>query len=274
MQIRKPNNILVKNKQKKMIHFYKYQGAGNDFILIDNRLQQLRLNTQQIHFLCDRKMGIGADGLMLLEEADAHDFRMVYFNADGNESTMCGNGGRCITAFAQHLGIIENKASFSAIDGDHEARFTTGGLIALDMNDVDNIAHYETHSILNTGSPHYVVWAKDVEHIDVVPQGRAIRNQEAFAPKGINVNFTAQLNNGLFVRTYERGVEDETLSCGTGVTAAAIAATKDALGDFETSIKTLGGPLKVSFTKNTATSAIKVVLTGPAQWVFEGHINL
>ncbi len=257
-----------------MIHFYKYQGAGNDFIIIDNRLQQLRLNTQQIHFLCDRKMGIGADGLMLLEASDDHHFKMVYFNADGNESTMCGNGGRCITAFAQHLGLIQNKATFSAIDGEHEAIFTADGLIALQMNDVENIAHYDTHSILNTGSPHYVVWANDLEHINVVEQGRAIRNQEEFAPKGINVNFTASLNDGLFVRTYERGVEDETLSCGTGVSAAAIAATKDALGNFETNIKTLGGPLKVSFTKNTANSAINVVLTGPAKRVFEGQIHL
>lgn len=257
-----------------MIHFYKYQGAGNDFVLIDNRQQQLHLNTEQIQFLCDRKMGIGADGLMLLEEANGYHFRMVYFNADGNESTMCGNGGRCISAFAQHLGLINNKASFSAIDGEHEAYFTAEGLIALQMNDVDNIAHYDGHSILNTGSPHYVVWTNSVEDIDVFEQGRAIRNQEEFAPKGINVNFSAPTKNGLFVRTYERGVENETLSCGTGVTAAAIAASKEAIGNFETNIETLGGPLKVSFTKNSPHSAIQVVLTGPAQMVFEGQINL
>ena len=257
-----------------MIHFYKYQGAGNDFILIDNRAQNLQLSTKQIEFLCDRKMGIGADGLMLLEEAEGYHFRMVYFNADGNESTMCGNGGRCISAFAQHLGLLENKASFTAIDGEHEANFTAEGNIALHMNDVENIAHYDTHSILNTGSPHYVVWTNDIEDFDVFTQGRAIRNREEFATKGINVNFTATKNNGLFVRTYERGVEDETLSCGTGVTAAAIATTKDAVGNFETNIETLGGRLKVSFTKNTPSSAINVVLTGPAQFVFEGKINL
>lgn len=257
-----------------MIHFYKYQGTGNDFIIIDNRTKTLQLSTAQIAFLCHRRLGIGADGLMLLEEAEGYHFKMVYYNADGNESTMCGNGGRCITAFARHLNLINEQAYFVAIDGAHQAQYTHDNLIALQMNDVHEIQHFATHSILNTGSPHYVVWHKDIAAIDVFTEGRAIRNKEAFAPKGINVNFVEPLPDGLSVRTYERGVEDETLSCGTGVTAAAIAASKDAMGKFDTHIKTPGGHLKVSFTKDSPGTAINVLLTGPATLVFEGAIQL
>ena len=257
-----------------MIHFFKYQGAGNDFVLIDNRNQNLQLSTEQIAFLCHRRLGIGADGLMLLEEANGHDFRMVYYNADGRESTMCGNGGRCITAFARHLGLVADKAFFVAIDGEHHAAFVAENIIALEMNDVHDVQHFDHYSILNTGSPHYVVWMDDVANADVFHQGREIRNREKFAPNGINVNFAQKTDEGLFVRTYERGVEDETLSCGTGVTACAIAASLQELGDFGTDIMTLGGKLNVSFTKNTATTAINVVLTGPALFVYEGTITL
>lgn len=257
-----------------MIHFYKYQGAGNDFILIDNRTQGTALHTEQIALLCHRRFGIGADGLMLLEAAEGHDFRMVYYNADGRESTMCGNGGRCITAFARHLGIIGDKAFFVAIDGEHHAQFTGENIVALEMNDVHEIQHFDNFSILNTGSPHYVVWTDDVAQTDVVHQGREIRNRDKFAPNGINVNFAQVIESGLYVRTYERGVEDETLSCGTGVTACAIAASKDQTGAFSTDILTPGGKLNVSFTKDTPGSAIDVVLTGPAGFVFEGDVTL
>ncbi|HTN17137.1 MAG TPA: diaminopimelate epimerase [Chitinophagaceae bacterium] len=257
-----------------MIHFYKYQGAGNDFILIDNRTQRTALNTEQIALLCHRRFGIGADGLMLLESAEDHDFRMVYYNADGRESTMCGNGGRCITAFARHLGIIGDKAFFVAIDGEHHAQFTGENIVALEMNDVHEIQHFDNFSILNTGSPHYVVWTDDVAQTDVVHQGREIRNRDKFAPNGINVNFAQVIESGLYVRTYERGVEDETLSCGTGVTACAIAATKDQTGKFSTDILTPGGKLNVSFTKDTGSSAVAVVLTGPAGFVFEGDVHI
>lgn len=255
-----------------MIHFYKYQGAGNDFVLIDNRIQKLQLNTEQISFLCHRRFGVGADGLMLLEEAENHDFRMVYYNSDGRESTMCGNGGRCITAFAKHLGLISDKAFFTAIDGEHHAQYEPDGNIALQMNDVFDILHSDNYSILNTGSPHYVVWSDDVANTDVFHQGREIRNRDKFIPNGINVNFAQKNENGLYVRTYERGVEDETLSCGTGVTACAIAATMDELGNFDTPILTPGGKLRVSFTKNAPDTAVNVVLTGPATFVFEGNI--
>lgn len=257
-----------------MIHFYKYQGAGNDFILIDNREQKVKLSTDQIAYLCNRRLCIGADGLMLLEATEGYHFRMVYYNADGNESTMCGNGGRCITAFARQLKLIEEQAYFLAIDGRHESRFTQDNNIALHMNDVKDIAHFDTHSILNTGSPHYVVWANHVADLDVYTQGKAIRNKLEFAPKGINVNFAERRDDELFVRTYERGVEDETLSCGTGVTACAIASTFNETGDFSKNVQTPGGLLQVSFTKDSPDTAINVVLTGPATFVFEGDIKL
>lgn len=256
------------------IHFSKYQGTGNDFILIDNRQQNVRLQTGQIALLCHRRFGIGADGLMLLEMAEGFDFRMVYFNSDGRESSMCGNGGRCITAFARQLGLIGDTAFFTAIDGEHHARYTGDGLIALQMNDVNEIHHFDNYSILNTGSPHYVVRVENVLDTDVVHQGREIRNRDKFAPGGINVNFVQETASGLYVRTYERGVEDETLSCGTGVTASAIAATKDMAGDFITAIDTPGGKLQVSFTKDTPGTAKSVVLTGPAVFVFEGSIAI
>ena len=252
--------------------FYKYHGTGNDFILFDNRDGKLRFSTAQVAFMCNRHMGIGADGLMLLEHVDGYDFRMVYYNSDGKESTMCGNGGRCITAFAQSLGMIINTARFLAIDGEHTATIDANGLISLHMQDVKDVDIQEGYTILNTGSPHYIVWVKDVKDIDVYHEGKSIRNLPQFQPDGINANFVALKDGKLSVRTYERGVEDETLSCGTGVTAAAIAATCNATGSFITDIETPGGHLQVSFTKNTPTSATDVILIGLATFVFKGEI--
>lgn len=256
------------------IHFHKYQGTGNDFIIIDNRSASLKLSTKEIAFLCDRHFGVGADGLMMLENADGYDFKMVYYNADGNESTMCGNGGRCITAFAHHQKIIGNKTKFLAIDGAHHAEIINDSTIRLQMVDVNDIQIFESHVILNTGSPHYIKWVKSTDHIDFVAEGRSIRNQGEFMPSGINVNFVTCSEKGLQVRTYERGVEDETLSCGTGVTASAIASTKQQTGTFQVAIKTLGGNLSVSFEKNTPMSATSIFLIGPATKVFEGNITL
>jgi diaminopimelate epimerase len=253
--------------------FYKYHGTGNDFILFDNREGEINLSTNQIAHLCNRRFGIGADGLMLLEHADGYDFRMVYYNSDGGESTMCGNGGRCITAFAKHLGIIASIADFVAIDGPHTATIREDGLISLHMKDVAEVEISEDYTILNTGSPHYVLWVRDVKHASVYAAGKKIRNQPEFQPNGINVNFVQLLDGKLSVRTYERGVEDETLSCGTGVTAAAIAATCNETGTFKTGIETPGGHLEVSFTKNSPTSATNVVLTGPAAFVFKGEVR-
>jgi len=254
--------------------FYKYHGSGNDFILIDNRAGIVALNTEQIAHLCHRHMGIGADGLMLLESALDKDFHMVYYNSDGRESTMCGNGGRCMVLFAQHLGIIDTTASFSAIDGVHTASFTKDGLIALKMQDVHDIQYINDSYLLNTGSPHYVSFVHNVHDVNITEEGRTIRNRPDFAPNGINVNFVEVLENSLFVRTYERGVEDETMSCGTGVVAAAIANSCHLTGTFTTHITTLGGHLSVSFTKDSPTTAKDVVLTGPAVRVFEGRIEL
>ena len=253
--------------------FSKYHGTGNDFILIDNRDRSARLSTEEVAMLCDRHFGIGADGLMMLEHAEGFDFRMVYYNSDGRESTMCGNGGRCLVSFAKSLGIIEFKAEFLAIDGPHKATITQDGLISLHMNDVAGMDIHDDYIILNTGSPHYVQFVTDVNKIDVFHDGRKIRNQPEFQPDGINVNFV-QLHDGkLKVRTYERGVEDETLSCGTGVTAAAIAATARFEGIFATDIETPGGHLVVTFIKDSAKSAKDVVLTGPAVFVFSGNIT-
>jgi len=256
------------------LHFYKYQGTGNDFILFDNRNGAIQLNTKQIAFLCDRRFGIGADGLMLLEIADGFDFKMVYYNADGNESSMCGNGGRCIFAFAKQLGIINNTAKFIAIDGVHHADIKSDGIINLEMQNVSNIISDKLHTELNTGSPHYIKFVDDVHKTDVVYTGREIRNTNQYQPDGINVNFVQSVDDGIWVRTYERGVEDETLSCGTGVTAAAIATSGNNLGSFNTKIYTLGGQLQVSFVKDTHVSAKEVILSGPANFVFEGDINI
>jgi diaminopimelate epimerase len=252
------------------ISFCKYQGTGNDFILIDNRDGSILLNKEQVALLCHRRYGIGADGLMLLERAEGYDFRMVYYNADGGESTMCGNGGRCLVAFALRLGIIQDEAIFIAIDGPHKAFINADLTISLHMQDVTDIETVNGHSILNTGSPHYVQWVDDVRQVPVYTEGKIIRNMAQFSPGGINANFAHWENGNLWVRTYERGVEDETLSCGTGVTAAAIAATGGESGKYNTSVYTPGGILQVAFIKDSTTSAKEVILTGPAAYVYEG----
>ncbi|MBN8671257.1 MAG: diaminopimelate epimerase [Chitinophagales bacterium] len=257
------------------LQFDKYQGTGNDFILIDNRESSIKLSVAQIAFLCDRRFGIGADGLMLLENADGYDFRMVYYNADGNESTMCGNGGRCIVAFAKKLGVVGNNASFIAIDGAHTATVNEDGTVSLQMQDVEEVLYADGYTQLNTGSPHYVVFVDDVTTTDVFNTGRSIRNSERYQPKGINVNFVQRVtDSSIHVRTYERGVEDETYSCGTGVTAAAIAASSNATGHICTDIKTPGGNLLVSFDKKDASHIVNVILHGPATFVYTGSIEL
>jgi diaminopimelate epimerase len=256
------------------LHFYKYQGPGNDFILLDNRRANIHLTTEQVALLCNRHFGIGADGLMLLEQKTGYDFHMVYYNSDGRESSMCGNGGRCISAFAQRLGIISSHASFTAIDGAHKATINDNDTISLYMQDVKGIDVYSDHSILNTGSPHYVKWVEDSMRTDVVGEGRAIRHRHDHEPNGINVNFVQRMGDRLVVRTYERGVEDETLSCGTGVTASAIASTGNETGYFDIMVETPGGILQVCFTKDTAATAKEVVLRGAAEFVFEGDISI
>lgn len=258
------------------LKFYKYQGTGNDFILIDNRGTKFsKNNTKIISNLCDRKFGIGGDGLILLEEADRaeDDFKMVYYNADGNESSMCGNGGRCLTAFAKFLGIIEDSANFMAIDGHHEAKIKDH-LVSLKLQDVSTIEEYKDHIYLNTGSPHHIIFSEEIDNLDVKAKGSKVRFSVPYAEKGgTNVNFVQQVNKNEFkVRTYERGVEDETLSCGTGVTAVAIAVNFSGKTNSETiKLITPGGELIVSFEKNKEMYK-NVWLTGPATFVFEGEI--
>jgi diaminopimelate epimerase len=253
--------------------FNKYQGTGNDFIIIDNRASIFNAgDTRLISRMCDRRFGIGADGLILISDLPGYDFEMKYFNSDGRESTMCGNGGRCTAAFALRHSIAGNNQKFRAIDGIHTA-VVLENEVRLSMNDVTDITTVNGNYFLNTGSPHYVVPVADAVRTDVLNEGRKIRYSESFAPGGTNVNFVEYRDDGIFVRTYERGVEDETLSCGTGVTASAIASVLS--GHFvngNIDVTTKGGKLNVEFIQkgNIITG---IWLTGPATFVFEGVIN-
>lgn len=257
------------------VPFYKYQGTGNDFVMIDNRqLHFPKNNTKLIQKLCDRRFGIGADGLILLENDKISDFRMVYYNADGNESTMCGNGGRCIVAFAHFLGIIGQTTRFIAIDGEHVAEIQNE-MVSLQMIDVNSISLGQSHVYLNTGSPHHVELVTDLDSYPVKEQGAEIRYSGLYGDKGSNVNFVEAVSENTFkVRTYERGVEDETLSCGTGVTAVAIAMYEMGKTSQDTiELWTPGGMLVVSF-EHVGNTYTQIFLKGPAQQVFEGVIDL
>ena len=259
-----------------IIHFTKYQGTGNDFIILDNRDKKFDgLTKKQVSFLCDRRFGIGADGLMLLNLHPQYDFEMKYFNADGRESSMCGNGGRCLTKFANDVDLTETTYRFIAIDGEHEANINTDGNVALKMNDVDNIKVEHGNYILNTGSPHFVTIETDVMHVDVCKKGREIRYSNEFKEEGININFVEQTEfaDKIIVRTYERGVEDETFSCGTGVTAAALVCHHNNNGFNRVEVKTKGGVLSVEYDKNE-NSYTNIWLSGPAEKVFEGTIEI
>jgi diaminopimelate epimerase len=256
------------------LSFYKFQGTGNDFVIIDNRQSMFsKDDTKLIAFLCDRKFGIGADGLILLENDPEFDFKMAYYNADGRESTMCGNGGRCIVAFAKYLNIIKEKAGFNAVDGYHTA-IISGENVSLQMKDVTDISIKSNSVFLDTGSPHHVQIINNLKDFEVKTEGAKLR-YGIYGKKGSNINFVEQESNSSFyVRTYERGVEDETLSCGTGVTAVAIAMHKtDKTQAKKVAIETLGGTLQVEFEvmDNLYTN---VFLTGPAKLVFKGEINV
>lgn len=270
-----------------MVPFFKYQGTGNDFVLIDQRQNTYltREDHEHIRIICDRRFGIGADGLILLQNKKGYDFEMVYFNADGRESSMCGNGGRCVSAFAKLLGIIESECRFWAIDGEHKARVDEAGWVELKMGDVSEVEVGEDYFILDTGSPHYVIFVEDISDLNVVDLGQSIRHSGRFRKEGINVNFVEKIKDGIAVATYERGVEDETLSCGTGVTAAAIAyfrANADRPGRhlpiaagaadmLEVAVETKGGNLKVRLEK-TENGFENIWLCGPTAKVFEGRM--
>lgn len=261
------------------IVFSKYQGAGNDFILIDNRNACFDANNHElIRRLCDRRFGIGADGLMLLQftknNGKNHDFEMIYYNPDGLEGTMCGNGGRCIVAFARDLGVMADKTVFLAVDGAHDASIY-GDNVRLGMVDVDQVSRDGEAYVLNTGSPHYVQLVQNLADMDVYRKGYEIRNNDTYKEEGINVNFVEKEANGYFCRTFERGVEDETFACGTGATAVAMAMAmeEDREGDMAIPIRVLGGQLAVSFHKK-GHSFTQVYLSGPAKFVFKGEITV
>ena len=283
------------------VEFYKYQGTGNDFIMIDDRKNDFDHNDHQlINKLCSRKFGIGADGLILIRDHADHNFEMVYFNADGYPSSLCGNGGRCAVHFANYLSIIDNKCRFKAIDGEHEAfiddlipdtpktKVKQTGLIHLKMNDVTLIekkparpqssssmpAGGSEYYLLDTGSPQYVSFVDNLTDFDVKNNGRRIRNSQRFRKEGINVNFAEKISNDtIFVRSYERGVEDETLSCGTGVTAAALTGALNGISS-PVKIKTLGGELKVIFKKVNKNNFRDIYLIGPVEMIYKGEILL
>ncbi len=262
-----------------MLKFYKYHGAGNDFILINAIEHKVALSTKSIALLCDRHKGIGADGFMLLLPSAQYDFEMKYYNSNGKEGTMCGNGGRCISSFAYDMGIQKEAYCFRAIDGKHRARIldikSTEKIIELQMMDVDSIKNREDHLEINTGSPHHLNFVNNAKKLNVFEEGRKIRYSTDFKEEGINVNFIEEQENELFVRTYERGVENETLACGTGVTAAAIASSiRQAYKYNSFHIETLGGSLKVEFNIESAQRFTNIRLTGPATFVFKGEIDL
>lgn len=259
------------------INFCKYQGTGNDFIIIDNRKNKFpKENTKLIHKFCDRKFGIGADGFILLENSSISDFKMIYFNSDGQIGSMCGNGGRCIVKYANYLNLFENKTTFEAIDKLYNATISNS-LVSLNMNDIskNDIEEHQNHLFLNNGSPHHVTFEKDLSSIDIYNKGKDIRYGKPYFDKGTNVNFAEQINENTFkVRTYERGVENETLSCGTGVTAVAIASHLSNRSNSNTiNLNTLGGNLEVSFIAEN-NSYKKIILKGPATFVFNGEIEV
>jgi diaminopimelate epimerase len=259
------------------IHFYKYQATGNDFVMIDNRSGELSLSLEHIQKICDRKFGVGADGLMLIEKDPELDFNLIYYNQDGSQS-LCGNGSRAAMSFASYLKIVNGEAAFNAYDGRHDATLGKDGIVRLKMNDTKGIVRNGEDLWIDTGAPHLIRFVNDIKSVNVFKEGRNIRFSESYKPQGTNANFVELLpDNTIFVRTYERGVENETLSCGTGVTAAALAATTKGYKS-PVRIKTLGGELSVEF-KNSQSAASpeafqEIFLVGPAKMVFKGELEL
>ncbi len=256
------------------VTFYKYQGTGNDFILIDNRDRVFPLtNDDLIRTMCHRRFGIGADGFIAIQKEEGFDFRMIYFNSDGREGSMCGNGGRCAVKFAQSLGLVDTSTNFIAVDGEHEARIEQD-MIFVKMGLLTPIRAGQGFHYLNTGSPHHVQIVEGLNTIDVAEKGREIRYSDLYRSEGINVNFVEQIGRQhLYVRTYERGVEDETYSCGTGVTAAALICGMLGMNS-PVQVKTHGGNLKVSFKRAGRNNFEDIFLAGPADFVFKGTYRI
>ncbi|MCL4151402.1 UNVERIFIED_CONTAM: hypothetical protein GTU68_052739 [Idotea baltica] len=257
------------------MQFFKYQGTGNDFILIDARQKSFTLSQQEIEKLCHRRFGIGADGLIVLKEHTDVDFQMIYYNADGREGSMCGNGGRCIVKFAHDLGIFVEKTNFLAVDGPHAAS-VNGQVVSLKMTDTKAVSQKDGLNFYDTGSPHVVKYVENLEELDVFNEGRALRYSPFWkANNGTNVNFVEVLDeNSIKVRTYERGVEDETYSCGTGVTACALDRLVSHGSHSPINIMTKGGELNVLFEQTKDGSFTNIYLKGPAKRVFEGVLEV
>lgn len=259
------------------IPFYKYQGTGNDFILVDNRNNLYSdISQKEIERICNRRFSIGADGFMLLNQKAGFDFEMIYYNADGKPGSMCGNGGRCIIRFVHDLGIYKNAYHFIASDGEHEAEIDIGtGIVNLKMKDVSGYKEIDGDFIVDSGSPHYIKFVSDVMDADVVKQGTEIRYNAEFAKDGINVNFVEEKGaDEIIVRTYERGVEDETFSCGTGVTACALVCHHNDGGYNDVTVITKGGKLVVKYDRNFKNEYSNIWLCGPAEKSFEGKVEV
>ncbi len=255
------------------VHFHKYQATGNDFVIIDNRNNALSLTTEQVAKICDRRLGVGADGLIMIEKHPSLNFNLTYYNSDGSQS-LCGNGSRAAVQFASRLGIVNGKSKFNAFDGEHTAEILDSEIIRLKMNPVKDVKQLGDDYFIHTGSPHVVKFVTAIHDYSVIEEGRSIRYAEAYKPGGTNVNFVElEGNNTIFVRTYERGVENETLSCGTGVTAAALGAFYKGYTSPIT-IKTLGGQLLVEFKHGQYGTFQDIFLVGPAKMVFEGELEL
>ena len=259
-----------------IVNFHKYQATGNDFVMIDNReLQFPKNDIALIAKMCHRRFGIGADGLILLEQHQSKDFQMIYYNSDGNQSSMCGNGGRCLVKFANTLGIINNETTFMAIDGMHYATIDNNGVVSLQMKNVENIKITDDYVFLDTGSPHHIVYENNLETLDVKAAGSLIRYSKLYAEKGCNINFVLQVSANTFaIRTYERGVENETLSCGTGATAVAIAMKSTGKTNANhIHIRVEGGQLEIYFTPIQGQFK-NVFLKGEAHFVFGGTYKM
>ncbi len=254
--------------------FYKFQGTGNDFIMIDNRNKNIQLSEYQISRLCDRRYGVGADGCVFLENDSQVDFLMRYYNSDGKLGSFCGNGGRSIVIFSKMLGLVSKKCQFRAIDGLHFATCNDDGFVSLKMNDVKLPKKYNNGWLLDTGSPHLVFFKDSIDDIDVLKLGASIRYSDFFLDKGVNINFVSQKSNSFYLRTYERGVEDETLACGTGATAVAlVACSQNLFTGNNVKINTLGGQLEISFRKKNK-GFTDVYLKGVAKFIFKGEIDV
>lgn len=254
------------------LRFYKYQGTGNDFIMLDNREGQISLTKEQIVRLCDRKFGVGSDGVILIEKSDDTLFYMNFFNPDGSQS-FCGNGSRCAVNFAKELGIHGNTKAFTAIDGIHEFDFSDD-VVKIKMKDVNQVKQLGSDFVLHTGSPHFVKYVSDPSDIDIINEARKIRYSDDFKAEGINVNFVSENKDHITMRTYERGVEDETLSCGTGVTAAALSYALRHPGTSRVDVITRGGKLEVRMNSCGARQFTDIWLCGPAAFVYSGVIEI